>query len=121
LTFIILLFILGVALVYTSSTITVETLMHPKTERIYYILLIPLTVLSFIFSLSFALMGGEAFMGIVKEQVSATFAFVANFVQYMPFRMLAHGIIILLITSQITWKFSATKKTTILPDDLGED
>lgn len=121
LTFVLVLFILLVVLVYTSSTIKVSSIQNPSTERLYYIALIPLTLLSFIFALSLAVMGeGIETMETIKQNVSGTFSFVGDFIQAMPLWMLAHGIVVLLISSHITIKLNFTKKTTHLPEGLGD-
>ncbi|GHV24432.1 hypothetical protein FACS1894176_00790 [Bacteroidia bacterium] len=121
LTFVLVLFILLVVLVYTSSTIKVSTIQNPSTERLYYIALIPLTLLSFIFALSLAVMGeGIETMETIKQNVSGTFSFVGYFIQSLPLWMLAHGIVVLLISSHITIKLNFAKKTTHLPEGLGD-
>jgi hypothetical protein len=74
LTFILLLFVGLVALVYTSSTIEVKSIQNSQVEKLYYILLIPLTLLSFIFALSIACMGeGMPAMTVIQASVSETF------------------------------------------------
>ncbi|MDR0859547.1 MAG: hypothetical protein LBO09_00775 [Candidatus Peribacteria bacterium] len=121
LTFVLVLFIILIALVYTSSTIKVSTIQNPSTERLYYIALIPLTLLSFIFALSLAVMGeGIETMETIKQNVSGTFSFVGDFIQAMPLWMLAHGILVLLISSHINIKLNFAKKTTHLPEGLGD-
>jgi hypothetical protein len=60
--------------VYTSSTIEVSSIQNSQAEKLYYILLIPLTLLSFIFALSIACMGeGVPAMDTIKASVSETF------------------------------------------------
>ncbi|MDR3169097.1 MAG: hypothetical protein LBU27_05030 [Candidatus Peribacteria bacterium] len=122
LTFVLLLFVILTILVYTSSTIKVSTMQNPSAEKLYYIALIPLTLLSFIFALSLAVMGqGIETMTMIKQNVSGTFSFVGNFIQAMPLRMLTHGVIVLLISSHIRMKLSFAKKSTTLPEGLGEE
>jgi hypothetical protein len=120
LTFILILFALLVALVYTSSTINVSTVENPQTEKLYYIFLIPLTLLSFLFSLSIALLGEGIQIDIIQTSLNNTFGFVTDFASNAPLWMFAQGILILLITSHIKIKFSLTKQTTILPDNLDD-
>ena len=57
LTFILILFAILVTIVYTSSQINVSTMQGENSEKLYYILLIPFTLLSFIFALYIALSG----------------------------------------------------------------
>lgn len=56
LTFILVLFVALVAIVYTFGKINVSTMQEASAEKLYYILLIPLTLLSFIFALYLALL-----------------------------------------------------------------
>ncbi|MDR0606905.1 MAG: hypothetical protein LBG52_00805 [Candidatus Peribacteria bacterium] len=121
LTFVLVLFIILTILVYTSSTIKVSTIQHPSAEKLYYIALIPLTLLSFIFALSLAVMGqGMETIAIIQQNVSVTFSFVREFIQTMPLRMFAHGVIVLLVSSHIRMQLSFSKKTTTLPEGLGD-
>jgi hypothetical protein len=116
---VLILFALLVALVYTSSTIEVPNIQNNQVEKLYYILLIPLTLLSFMFALSIALMGeGLQVIASIKESVGGTFALIGEFMTNMPLRMLAHGVIVLLISSHIKLKFDFSKKSTTLPEGL---
>ncbi|MDR2190095.1 MAG: hypothetical protein LBP53_02685 [Candidatus Peribacteria bacterium] len=119
LTFILVLFAVLVLLVYTSSTISVANLDNAKTEKLRYILLIPLTLLSFIFSLSLSLMGQGLATEVFIKSISQTFGIISEFVRYFPIRMVAHGVLVLLITSHIHINIGASKKTT-LPEGLDE-
>ena len=74
LTFTIILFAALVALVYTSSKISVSTLQGANAEKLYYILLIPLTLLSFIFALYIACMGeGIEVLSYIQQSIGSTF------------------------------------------------
>jgi hypothetical protein len=121
LTFILILFALLVALVYTSSTIEVGAVQNSQIEKLYYIIFIPLTLLSFIFALSIACMAqGVQTMEILQLSVSETFGFIGNFIEKMPIRMVVHGIVVLMLTSHIKLKFNFAKQSTTLPDGLEE-
>ncbi|MDR0651623.1 MAG: hypothetical protein LBG59_09895 [Candidatus Peribacteria bacterium] len=120
LTFILLLFALLVFVVYRYSTITTTTLDNPQMEKISYLLYIPLTLFSFIFAFSLALIGEHLPTTMIKESVSNTFPFVAQFLNHLPLRMFAHGVLVILLISRIEISFTATKKTTTLPEGLDE-
>ncbi|MDR0369079.1 MAG: hypothetical protein LBH96_00655 [Candidatus Peribacteria bacterium] len=110
-----------VGLVYTSSKINVSTMQGTNAEKLYYILLIPLTLLSFIFALYIALMGeGIEALASIQNTIGGTFGFIQQFIEHISFRMLAHGIIILIITSQLKLKINFSKKSTIIPDGIGD-
>jgi hypothetical protein len=96
----------------------VNTLDNPQIEKFSYMLLIPLTLFSFIFALSIMMMGGHIPTTTIKESVSNTFAFVAQFLNHLPLRMFAHGILVILLISRFKISFSVSKKTTILPEEL---
>jgi hypothetical protein len=115
-----LLFALLVFVVYRFSTISITTLDNPQIEKFSYILLIPLTLLSFIFALSLMLMGEQIPTTMIRESVSNTFPFVAQFLTNLPLRMFAHGILVLLLISRIKISFAGTKKTTTLPEGLDD-
>lgn len=119
LTFMLLLFALLVALVYRYSTISIATLDNPQMEKIAYLLCIPLTLFSFIFAFSLMLMGETLPTTIMRDSLSATFTFVAQFLTNLPLRMFAHGILVLLLISRIKISFT-TKKTTTLPEGLDD-
>lgn len=121
LTFIIILFVALVALVYTSSKINVSTMQWGNAEKLYYIFLIPLTLLSFIFALYIALMGeGIEVLTYIQKTIGGTFWFIQQFIENISFRMLAHGLIILIITSQLKLKINFSKKSTIIPEGIGD-
>ena len=99
--------------------IEVKNIQTSQVEKLYYILFIPLTLLSFIFALAIAFMAeGVQAMDSIKTGVSATFAFIGGFIENMSLWMLVHGMLVLVITSHIKIKFNLAKKTTILPEGL---
>jgi len=119
LTFTLLLFAILVTIVYTSSKINVSTMQGESSEKLYYILLIPLTLFSFIFALYVSLLGeGITTLQYLQNSVGSTFDLIQQFLNNIYVRMLAHGILIVVITSKISIKFKFSKQSTSLPDGL---
>ncbi|MDD2537586.1 MAG: hypothetical protein PHU61_03810 [Candidatus Absconditabacteria bacterium] len=120
-TFTIILFALLVWLAYSSSKIQVQIGSDEISEKLIGIVLIPLTVLSFIFGLYIALMGnGLHNMERIQNAVSEDFAFISSFIANLPLRMLGHGLIVMAICNQIKFNVSFKSKSTTLPEGLGE-
>lgn len=115
-TFEIIVFVALVALVFRSSTITIQMPPQASTEKLYNILLIPLTLLSFVFALYFAFMAeGIVSLEKITTAITTTFPVLQSFIDHIFYRMLAHGILVIIITGRIQLKISFQKKTTILP------
>ena len=102
---------------YAFSTIEVGNIQHSSVEKLYYILLIPLTLLSFIFAVYIACMAnGVQAMDTVTAGISGTFVLIGGFINNISLWMLVHGILVIVITSHIKIKFSFAMKTTVLPE-----
>jgi hypothetical protein len=45
---------------------------------------------------------------------------IGTFIDTMPLRMLAYGIVVLILTSHIKIKFNFAKQSTVIPEGLDE-
>ena len=117
LTFVLLLFIWLIRLIYACWRIHVSFSTHASTEKLYFIILIPITVLSFIIGPYIALKAnGIQAINLIERSVTQTFWFLTNFINNIPFRMFINWIIFIIISSQINFKISLSAKATKVPE-----
>lgn len=117
LTFILLLFTLLIWIIYACWRIHVSFSTRPTTEKLYFIILIPITVLSFIIGPYIALKAdGIQALSFIESNIAKTFWLLVPFIRHIPFRMFINWIVFIIISSQINFKISVSAKTTKLPE-----
>ena len=117
LTFVLLLFAVLIWLVYACGRIQVSYGSNLATEKLYFIILIPITVLSFVAWPYIALMAQwiQA-IWVIENSIISTFWFLYSFIHHMPFWMFVNGIAFIILSSRIDFKISVSAKATKLPE-----
>ena len=119
LTFVLLLFAWLIWLIYACWRIQVSFSTHASTEKLYFVILIPITVLSFIIGPYIALTAnGIQAIWYIESTLSKTFWFLVSFINHLPFWMFINWIVFIIISSQINFKISLSAKATKIPDWL---
>lgn len=117
LTFILLLFVILIWLIYACWRIHVSFSTRATTEKLYFIILIPITVLSFIIGPYIALKAdGVQTLSFIENIISQTFWLLVPFIKHIPFWMFINWIVFIIISSQINFKISVSAKATKLPE-----
>jgi len=117
LTFVLLLYILLIWLIYTCGKFQVSLTARSSTEKLYFIILIPITILSFIIWPYIALKADWIqTISSIENTLTHNFWFLANFINQLPFWMFINGIAFIIISSQINFKISLSAKATKLPE-----
>lgn len=117
LTFILLLFAGLIWLIYSCGKIQVSFSTRASTEKLYFVLLIPITVLSFIIGPYIALKAdGIWALGSIESTITHNFWFLVDFVNNIPLLMFLNWIIFIIISSHIDFKISLSAKATKLPE-----
>lgn len=117
LTFVLLLFIWLIWLIYTCGRIQVSFSTRAATEKLYFIVLIPITILSFIIWPYIALKADWIqTLSSIENTITQSFWFLSSFINQLPFRMFINGIAFIIISSQINFKISLSAKATKLPE-----
>ena len=117
LTFVLLLFIWLIWLIYACWRIQVSFSTHTSTEKLYFIVLVPITVLSFIIWPYIALTAnGILAIWYIESTLSKTFWFLVNFINHLPFWMFINWIVFIIISSHINFKISLSAKATKMPE-----
>jgi len=117
LTFVLLLFIGLIRLIYCCGKFQVSFSTRATTEKLYFIILVPITVLSFIIWPYIALKADWIqTLVFVQNQILHSFWFLSSFIRHIPFRMFINWIVFIIISSQINLKISVTAKATKLPE-----
>ena len=117
LTFVLLLFAGLIRLIYACGRIQVTFSTRATTEKLYFIILIPITVLSFVVGPYIALKSDWIqTLNFIQNTVIQTFWLLAPFIRHIPFWMFVNWIIFVIISSQINFKISVTAKATKLPE-----
>jgi len=117
LTFILLLFALLIWIIYACWRIHVSFSTRATTEKLYFIILIPITVLSFIIGPYIALKAdGIQALSFIESNIAKTFWLLVPFIRHIPFRMFINWVVFIIISSQINFKISVSAKTTKLPE-----
>lgn len=106
-----------VRLIYSCGRIQVSFGSNTTTEKLYFIVLIPITVLSFICGPYVALManGIEALTDL-QSWLGNTFWFLWNLVNHLPFRMFINWLVFIIISSRVNFKISLSAKATKIPE-----
>lgn len=119
LTFVLLLFAGLISLIYACWRIQVSFSTRNSTEKLYFIILVPITVLSFIIWPYIALTAnGIQAIWYIENTLSKTFWFLVNFINHLPFWMFINWIIFVIISSHINFKISLSAKTTKIPEGI---
>ena len=119
LTFVLLLFAWLIWLIYTCWRIQVSFSTPASTEKLYFVILIPITVLSFIIGPYIALTAnGIQAIWFIESSLSKTFWFLVNFINHLPFWMFINWIVFIIISSHINFKISLSAKATKMPDGI---
>jgi hypothetical protein len=117
LTLVLLLFAGLIRLIYSCWKIQVSYSTRANTEKLCFIILIPITVLSFIIWPFIALQSDWIqVLNFIEEHLVWTFWFMAWIIKDLPFLMFINWIAFILISSHINFKFSISAKTTKLPE-----
>ena len=117
LTFVLLLFIWLIWLIYSCGKIQVSFSPRASTEKLYFVILIPITVLSFVIWPYIALRADwiQAIADI-EATLSRTFWFLSSFIKHIPFWMFVNWIAFIILSSQINFKISLSARATKLPE-----
>jgi len=117
LTLILLLFAGLIRLIYACGQIQVSFSTRSSTEKLYFILLIPITVLSFVIWPYIALKAdGIQTLSFIENTMIQTFGFLYSFIKNIPTRMFLNWIVFIIISCKINFKISFSAKATKLPD-----
>ncbi len=117
LTFVLLLFIWLIRLIYVGWRIQVSFGSSASTEKLYFILLVPITVLSFIIGPYIALRANWIqVLWDLERTLSSTFSFLTRFINHIPFWMFINWIVFIIISSKVKFKISLSAKATKLPE-----
>lgn len=106
-----------IALIYKCGRIQVSFSTRASTEKLYFIILIPITVISFITGPYIALKANwiESLTQI-KSTIMQSFIFLNDFINHLPFWMFISWIVFIIISSHINFKISLSSKATKLPE-----
>ena len=117
LTIVLLLYILLIRLIYSYWRFQVSYNTRSSTEKLYFIILIPITVLSFIIGPYIALQANWIqVLNFIEKSLTWTFWFLISFINHIPFWMFINWIAFIIISSQINFKISLSAKATKLPE-----
>ena len=117
LTFILILFAILIRIIYACWRIHVSFSTRTSTEKLYFIILIPITVLSFVIGPYIALKAdGIQTLSFIENTISQTFWLLVPFIKHIPFWMFINWIVFIIISSQINFKISVSAKATKLPE-----
>ena len=117
LTFILLMFAWLIWLIYVCGQIQVTFSTRASTEKLYFILLIPITVLSFVIWPYIALKAdGIQTLSFIENTMLQTFGFLYSFIKNIPARMFINWIAFIIISCKINFKISFSAKATKLPE-----
>lgn len=117
LTFVLLLFIWLIRLIYVFWKIQVTFSSRTTTEKLYFIILVPITVLSFIIWPYIALSADWIVaLTSIKSSIAQNFWFLVDFINNIPFWMFINWIVFIILSSHINFKVSFSAKATKLPE-----
>ena len=117
LTFVLLLFIWLIRLIYVFWKIQVTFSSRTTTEKLYFIILVPITVLSFIIWPYIALSADWIVaLTFIKTSIAQNFWFLVDFINNIPFWMFINWIVFIILSSHINFKVSFSAKATKLPE-----
>ena len=117
LTIVLLMYIWLIRLVYSCWRFQVSYSTRTSTEKLYFIILIPITVLSFIIWPYITLQADWIqVLNFIEKSLTWTFWFLISFINHIPFWMFINWIAFIIISSQINFKISLSAKATKLPE-----
>lgn len=117
LTLVLLLYAWLIWLIYACGKIQVSFSSRSSTEKLYFIFLIPITVLSFVIWPYIALKADWIVaIGFIETTLKRSFWFLINFINNIPLWMFVNGIAFIILSSQVNFKISLSAKATKLPD-----
>lgn len=117
LTLVLLLFAGLIWLIYACGKIQVSYSTRITTEKLYFIILIPITVLSFVIGPYIALQADWIqVLNFIEKTLTGNFWFLVNFIKHLPFWMFINWIAFIVLSSHINFKISLSAKATKLPE-----
>lgn len=117
LTLVLLLYIGLIRLIYSYGKVQVSYSTRTNTEKLYFIILIPITILSFIIGPYITLQADWIqVLNFIEKSLTWTFWFLVNFINDIPFWMFINWIAFIILSSQINFKISLSAKATKLPE-----
>lgn len=117
LTLVLLLYIWIIRLIYWCGMIQVSYSTRTTTEKLYFIILIPITVLSFVIWPYISLQAnGIEVLNFIEKSLTWTFWFLWSFINHIPFWMFINWIAFIILSSHINFKISLSAKATKLPE-----
>ena len=115
LTFVLLLYVWLIWLIYIGWRIQVSFGSNSSTEKLYFIILVPITVLSFIIGPYIALRANWIqVLWDLEKTLSVSFWFLNNFINHIPFWMFINWIVFIIISSKIKFKISLKMEDRLL-------
>jgi len=117
LTFVLLLFIWLIWIIYTCGKIQVSFTPRASTEKLYFVILIPITILSFIIWPYIALKANWIqIIPNIESTLSRNFWFLTSFINHINFWIFISWIVFVILSSHINFKISLSAKATKLPE-----
>ena len=117
LTLVLLLFAGLIRLIYTYWKIQVTYNPRANTEKLYFIILIPVTILSFIIWPYIALKADWIqVLNLIENTLIWNFWFLVRFIKHLPFWMFVNWIVFIILSSHINFKISLSAKATKIPE-----
>lgn len=116
---ILLLFAWIIRLIYSCGRIQISFGSNATTEKLYFIILIPITVLSLISGPYVALMADWiTVLSELENWLRNTFWFLGSLVNHLPLWMFVNWIVFIIISSRVNFKISLSAKATKIPEWL---
>lgn len=117
LTFVLLMFAWLIWLIYSFGQFQVSFSTHTSTEKLYFIILIPITVLSFVVWPYIALKADWIqTLSFIENSMIQTFGFLYSFIKNIPLWMFINWLVFIIISCKINFKISFSAKATKLPE-----
>ena len=117
LTFILLMFAGLIWLIYSCGQFQVSFNTRSSTEKLYFIILIPITVLSFVIWPYIALKADWIqTLSFIENSMTQTFGFLYSFIKNIPLWMFVNWLVFIIISCKINFKISFSAKATKLPE-----
>lgn len=103
-TFVLILYAALLVVIYLKSKLYIRLPADPNVQKSLYIILVPMTVISFVLTLQIALMGIKVLdvsqlTSVVKGLAGNNYAY--KFIAFTPLWILLHGIITIIITTEL--------------------
>lgn len=117
LTFILLLFALIVWLIHCCWRIQISFNTTITTEKLYFVILIPITVMSFVIGPYIALHADWIeTLNTIENLMIRNFSFLYPFIQHISLWIFINWIAFIILSSRINFKISLSAKATKLPE-----